>query len=382
MIRNVASRLAALVALLPLAVPAFAQSITLPPSGDNQRSSVSQWIGLVEVNVTYSSPDVTAPDGTTDRRGKIWGDLVPWGWGTESFGTCGSKCPWRAGSNENTVFRVSHDVEVEGQPLPAGAYGLHTLPGENEWTIIFSKNSTSWGSFFYDEKEDALRVTVKPAKSEYHHWLTYEFTDRQPDKATVALKWEELQVPFTVSVPNSDQIYVENLRRELRTSPGFNWQSWADAASWAIQNEVNLPEAETWAQNAVSLQFIGQENFRTLSVLARAQAANGKEAQAKATLDKALNHPTAGPIDLHMAARQLQTEGKSAEAVRIFHLNAKRHPGVWPVDVGLARAYAAEGKTKEALKHAKMALAKAPDPGNRQNLEQIIQRLEKGEAIN
>ena len=91
--RPVAARLAALAAPHQLAVPAFAQSVTLPPSGDNQKSSVSQWIGLVEVNVTYNSPDITAPDGTTDRRGKIWGQLVPWGWGTESFGTCGTRCP-------------------------------------------------------------------------------------------------------------------------------------------------------------------------------------------------------------------------------------------------------------------------------------------------
>lgn len=380
--RTVASRLAALAAPLLLAVPAFAQSVTLPPSGGNQKSSVSQWIGLVEVNLTYSSPDVTAPDGTTDRRGKIWGQLVPWGWGTESFGTCGTRCPWRAGANENTLFRVSHDVQIEGQPLPAGVYGLHTLPGENEWTIIFSKNSTSWGSFFYDEKEDALRVTVKPAKSEYHHWLTYEFTDRQPDKATVALKWEELQVPFTVSVPNLEQLYAENLRRELRDSHGFDWHAWAAAADWAVTNEVNLPEAEIWAQNAVSLPFIGQSNFRTLTVLSRAQAANGKAAEAKASMDKALNHPAATPTDLHMAARQLQTQGKNDEALKIFELNAKRHPGVWPTDVGLARAYAAAGKTKEALKHARLALAKAPDEGNRRNLEQIIQKLEKGEKIN
>ena len=359
----------------------FAQSVTLPPSGGNQKSSVSQWIGLVEVNITYSSPDVTAPDGTTDRRGKIWGQLVPWGWGTESFGTCGQRCPWRAGANENTVFRVSHDVQVEGQALPAGAYGLHMLPGESEWTVIFSRNSTSWGSFFYDEKEDALRVTVKPAKSDYHHWLTYEFTDRKPDQATVALKWEDLQVPITVAVPNLEQLYVENLRRELRTSPGFDWQSWAAAAEYALNAETALPEAEAWAQNAVSLPFIGRENFRTLTVLSRAQAANGKAAEAKATMDKALSHPTAGPIDLHMAARQLQNQGKQDEAVRIYLLNAKRHPGAWPVDVGLARAYSAQGKTKEALKHARMALAKAPDPGNRQNLEQIIQRLEKGESI-
>jgi hypothetical protein len=96
------------------------------------------------------------------------------------------------GANENTVLRVSHDVLIEGKPLAAGSYGLHALPGESDWTLIFSNNSTSWGSFFYKESEDALRITVKPAKSDYREWLTYEFTDRQPDRATVQLAWEDL----------------------------------------------------------------------------------------------------------------------------------------------------------------------------------------------
>ena len=111
-------------------------------------------------------------------------------------------CPWRGGANENTVFSVSHDVEIERQRLPAGRYGLHFIPGPDAWTVIFSKNSTSWGSFFYDAGEDALRVTVKPAASPHAEWLTYEFVDRQPDRATVALRWERLQLPWTIRVPD------------------------------------------------------------------------------------------------------------------------------------------------------------------------------------
>ena len=105
-----------------LASNAAAQAISTPPSGDNQKSSVTQHIGLVEVTIDYSSPDVHAPNGE-DRRGKIWGTLVPMGAPDDPFGTC-TECPWRAGANENTVFTVSHDVKVEGQPLPAGSYGL------------------------------------------------------------------------------------------------------------------------------------------------------------------------------------------------------------------------------------------------------------------
>ena len=141
--------------------------LTLPPSGDNQRAVVTQYIGPVKISIDYSSPDVHAPDGS-DRRGKIWGTLVPYGMTNLGFGTCGDNCPWRGGANENTVFSTSHDIKVQGQPLAAGSYGLHFIPSENEWTAIFSKNFTSWGSFTYDTKEDALRVTAKPEKSEYH----------------------------------------------------------------------------------------------------------------------------------------------------------------------------------------------------------------------
>lgn len=375
-IPSVASALA-----LAAALPALAQSVTLPPSGDNQKASVRQHIGLVEVGVDYSSPDVHAPDGA-DRRGKIWGGLVPYGWHEESFGTCGKKCPWRGGANENSVFTTSHDIQVEGQPLAAGRYGLQFVPGESEWTVIFSKNSTSWGHYTYDEAEDALRVTVKPEKAPYREWLSYEFTDREPDHATLTLAWEELAVPIRIAVPNAAELYAENLRRELRSAPGFSADGWQQAAQYLVDKKVHLDWAETWAHNAVALPFIGEEKFGTLKTLAAAQTANGKAAEAKATMAKALALPTATATDFYQYARPMIREGKAAEAMAIFQQAAKRFPGAWPTDVGIARAYSAMGKYPEALKHAKAALAIAPDDGNRKNLERMIGLLEKGQDMN
>lgn len=148
---------------------------------------MTQGIGLVKVTVDYSSPNVHAPDGT-DRKGKIWGTLVPYGMSDLGFNDCKS-CPWRAGANENTTFTVSHDVKIEGQPLKAGTYGLHMMADPAEWTVIFSRNSTSWGSYSYDPSEDALRVKVKPEPAPYHEWLTFEFTDRETDHATPSTRW-------------------------------------------------------------------------------------------------------------------------------------------------------------------------------------------------
>jgi len=366
-------------AMVLVSVSAGAQAISTPPNGGNQKSSVTQHIGLVKVTVDYNSPDVHAPNGD-DRRGKIWGTLVPYGAPDDPFGTC-TECPWRAGANENTVFTVSHDVKVEGQPLPAGAYGLFMIPGQEEWTVIFSKNSASWGSYFYDAKEDALRVKVKPSKAEYNEWLTYEFIDRQPNKATVALKWEDLQVPLTISVDNATDLYLAAIRNDLRSQKGFVWNNWLAAAQYALQ--ANRPnEALEFADVAVNRQFVGQENFQTLNVLAAAQEAADKADEAKATRERAINHRTAGPLEIHGYARQLLTQGKKEDALRVWELNAKRHPNQWPVHVGLARGYSAVGRHKDALKHAKLALAQAPDEVNRTSIAAGIKKLEAGQDWN
>lgn len=137
-----------------------------------------------------------------------------------------------------------------------------------------------------------------------------------------------------------------------------------------------------FAQGAVSAPFVGQENFRTLSTLAAAQEASGKAAEAVATRQKALAHPTATAIDLHQYGRQLLTAGKSEEAMEVFKLNAKRYPEVWPVNVGLARGYSALGRYKDAARYAKLAIAQAPDDMNRNVLQEGLKKLEAGKDMN
>lgn len=369
--------LGSLALLTALASPALSQSVTLPPSGDNQKATVIQHIGPVTVRVDYSSPRVHR-DGQ-DRTGKIWGELVAYGLSDLGFNDCKS-CPWRAGANENTVFTVSHDVKVEGKPLPAGSYGLHMLAGKETFTVIFSKNSSSWGSYWYDPKEDALRVDVKPVKNEFREWLTYEFLEREPAKATVALLWENLKVPFTITVDDIAEVYFAKLRQELRGNQGFSWQDLQAAAAYALTTGKNLDEAMGWAKRSVSAPFVGNENFQTLSTLAMLEMATGKSAEADKTFEKLIASPTAKPIEVHQLGRQLLQQGKKAEALKIFQANAKRFPNQWPVNVGLARGYAANGDSKKALEHAKLALAQAPDEPNKKALRTMIEGLEKGGA--
>ena len=360
----------------------FAQVITQPPSGDNNRCMVTQYIGsLVYVTVTYNSPNVTGPAGE-DRKGKIWGELVPYGFNDLGFGSS-KAAPWRAGANENTTITFSHDVLVQDKPLKAGTYGFFVVAEKDgPWTLIFSNVSTAWGSFFYDQSQDALRVTANPQEAPFTEWLTYEFIDRDTDQATCALIWENKMIPFTIKVPGMTQLYVDNMRLQLQNSAGFKWQGWNDAAQYCLTHHVNLDEALLWSDNAIHLPFIGEENFTTLSTRSQLLSAVGKEEESKALMQKAINHPTATPIEIHLYGRQLLTAGKKEDAMKVFELNAKKNPTDWVVNVGLARGYSALGNYKTALKYAKIAYEKAPDPQNKENMKQAVAKLEQGQNIN
>lgn len=354
------------------AVSAPAQTITQPFSGDNQKASVTQWIGPVKVTVDYSSPDVHGPDGA-DRTGHIWGELVPYGLHDLGFAGCTS-CPWRAGANENTVFTVSHDVTVEGQPLKAGSYGVHMIAGRDEWTVIFSRDFTSWGSYSYDPKEDVLRVTVKPRESAYREWLTYEFTDRRPDKATLELQWERLAVPLRLGVERVDDLYVAQMRRELRDRHGFSWINWMAAAQYCLDHKTHLADGLWFAERGAGKDGFGAANFQTLTTLARLQIANGKKDEAAKTMARAMAPSDVDVLLMHQFGRQLQAQGENALALSVFETNAKRHPNTWPVNVGLARGHAGVGDRAKAVAFARKAVAQAPDDLNRRNLETMIQQ--------
>jgi hypothetical protein len=363
---------------LTLSGSVFAQypALTLPPSGNNQKASVTQFIGPVKVTIDYSSPAVHGPAGT-DRRGQIWGKLVPYG--MTDLGVHGGKLsPWRGGANENTVFAVSDPVTIEGQPLAAGQYGLQFIPGQDEWTVVFSKNAAAWGSFFYDESQDALRVKVKPGKHEYREWLTYEFTTRRPAEATAELQWEDLTVPLNIKVDNVNEIYVTKLRQELTGSAGFNPQAYDAAAQFCVQAGVHLEDALNWAELALNSPSLGQKNFDTLSTKALVLSKMGRDADSKTIMQTAVHDPSATSMQIHLYGRQLLAAKKNQEALEVFKLNAERHGDAWPINVGLARGYMAVGDYKKAAEYAQKALAQAPDPVNKKNLESMAQTLAEG----
>ena len=351
---------------------------TLPPSGNNQRATVTQGIGPVNVSIEYSSPAVHGPGGN-DRHGQIWGKLVPYGLTNPGFAN-NQPDPWRAGANETTVFAASNDVTIEGQPLPAGRYGLFMIPEADEWTIIFNKNASSWGSFFYDPSLDVLRVKVKPQKHDYREWLAYEFPVRRPDETRAELQWEDLAVGWNIKA-NVNEIYLTQIRKELTGSAGFKFDAYMAAAQFCLTANTNLEQGLKWADAAINMPFVGQTNFDTLSTKALILAKLGREPEAKTTMDAALKLPGTTAIQIHQYGRQLLAAKKNSEALAIFQYNAERNGDAWPTHVGLARGYAAVGDNKQALEHAQKAVVQAPDPLNKKSLEDMVKALQQGQSI-
>lgn len=157
------------------------------------KASVTQRLGVdTDITIDYSRP------GVKDR--KIWGELVPYGMAPGNKWSKEKPFPWRVGANENTTIEFTKDVLIEGQKLSAGKYGIHAIPSEKDWVIIFSTNNSAWGSFSYNQEEDALRVTVTPVSAPHQEWLVFGFEDLAGTSAKAYLHWEELKVPFQIKL--------------------------------------------------------------------------------------------------------------------------------------------------------------------------------------
>ncbi len=351
----------------------FAQNLTVPPNGGNKKASVSERIGITDVTIHYDRP------GVKGREGKIWNGLVHTGYKDLGFGTS-KTAPWRAGANENTTITFSTDVIVESKPLKAGTYGFFVAMGDNDATLIFSNNTTSWGSFFYDPKEDAMRVNVKTrALKENVEWLKYEFFNETDNSATVSLMWEKLEIPFKVEV-DYIKTQIASFKNQLQTSAGFDPNAWQQAAQFAVDHNTNLGEALLWSDYSLNGQFVGIKNFKTLSTRAAVLNKLGKTGDADAAMKEAM--PLATMQELHQYGRELIKNKKTKEALDVFKMNAQKNPNVFTTDMGLARGYSANGDYKNALKYAAMALPLAPNQQNKDATNEMIKKLTEGKDIN
>jgi tetratricopeptide (TPR) repeat protein len=343
-----------LIALLAVAaIPLPAQTfLTLPET--SQRARVMQRVGLTDITIDYHRPLV--------NNRKVWGGLVPYGQ------------VWRSGANENTVIEFSDPVSVEGQALAKGVYGLHMIPGENEWTVIFSKATTAWGSFTYDKAEDALRVNVKPHPAELHEALTYDFDDVKPDSAVVTMAWEKLAVPFNVSV-NVNDVVEQSLKNQLRGGIQYTWEGWDEAASYLLLKKVDLETALKYSDKSINTE----ERFDNLITKANILDAMNRKEDAGGTREKAL--AMANPVQLHSYGRSLQFQGKQDQAFEIFRNNMKKNPNHWTAHNEAARLAVKTGDYDKAAKEMKLAESSAPEQ-IRPAIESLVKRLEAKDDIN
>jgi hypothetical protein len=341
--------------ILAVAAPVFAQNdLNLPDV--SQAAEVKQRIALTDITVNYHRPLVNGR--------KIWGGLVPYG------------KVWRAGANENTTIEFSDPVSVEGKPLAKGTYGLHMIPNQDSWTVIFSKTNTGWGSYSYDQKEDALRVDVKPRPlAENKEALEFDFEDLKPTSTAVTLKWEKLGVPFTVSVNDADQT-LQNIRAQLKGRGQFTWQSLDEGAQFCLTRKINLDEALRWADASIQ----NEERFDNLSTKADILRALNRPDEAKTVWNHALE--IANAPQLYTYGRQLQNQKKGAEAMEIFKEVAKRFPqGVYGY-LAQARIKSSAGDFAGAANDAKQAQAAAPTDAQKQSIQALITRLDAKQDIN
>ena len=231
----------------------------------SQAATVKQTVGLNDVTITYSRPGV--------KGRKIWGALVPYG------------SVWRTGANSATTIQFSEDVVVEGQPLPAGTYSLHTIPGEKEWTIILNKQANQWGSYSYDATKDAVRAKVTALAGQPQEWMQFRFEDPTMNTARVVLAWENVQVPFSFkNATDTHEKVVGLLRESIAKAKPDEWQTYYSGGNYLVQNKLYMDEAATWLDKAIAISPTPAVYYGK----ARYYEALGKTREAIAELDKAL----------------------------------------------------------------------------------------------
>ena len=341
----------------------------LPPSGGNARAKITEEVGITDITISYSRPDVSG------REGKIWGNLVTYGFTSTDLTTNKNTNPWRAGANENTIISFEHDVKVEGRPVKAGVYGLHMAVWPDSAMIILSTQSGAWGSFYYDPKFDALRVTVKPVMLEKSvEWLKYEFIEHKEKHCVIAMQWEKLSIPFKVEV-DVDNIVIAKLREQVSSQKGFNAFNMLAAANFALNKNINLEEALGWAQRAANTK-----TFATLNALGTAYTKLNRLPQADSTMNEALVF--ASPNQYLGLGRGLIQAKRLDRALEIFTANQKKNGDIYAVNAGFMSYYSARGDFTKSLEYANKALAQAPNEATKTTINGFIVKLKEGKDIN
>jgi hypothetical protein len=287
----------AILFVLCAGISVLAQVETPRPS---QKASVMQRVGVTDITITYSRPGV--------KGRKIWGDPLPGQTATgEATLDDQNKRPagaviapyghvWRTGANEATQFVVTDDVLINGQKLPAGKYSLHTIPNKDEWTIVFNGTANQWGSFDYDPAKDTLRVKVKPQwLNDSQEWLEYTFDPVTEDSAQVNIRWEKINVPFTVKVADVAATTLSHLKTTVGNAKPDDWRTPMQAGNYLInnQNPADDEQGMAWLDQSIKVK----ETFQNLAAKANALYKAGKKEEAVALGEQAVQKVKADKVD-------------------------------------------------------------------------------------
>lgn len=259
----------AIVAFVLTSVSIAASQVRPPLPRPSAKASTMQTIGTTEVSITYSRPAV--------RGRTVWGEWPVAVEGEQTLDDGRVRPPgaplvpnghiWRAGANEATLFTANDDVLINGQPLPAGRYSFHAIPGKDEWTLIFNKDEGQWGSFTYDKSKDALRVKAKPEwQTESKEFLYFRFATVTEDSATVYLRWEKLKVPFTVKVKDVVGSTMTRLNAYVAAADPKDPMPLMSAAGYAKTNK-QADQAKAWFERALVIindQIAAKETYQLL----------------------------------------------------------------------------------------------------------------------
>jgi hypothetical protein len=336
-----------------------AQPVTLPRT-PSPAASLKQTIGISTVTVTYSRPAV--------KGRAIWGQLVPYGWNKQGFGL-GKEAPWRAGANENTVLELSHPAKIEGVTVPAGTYGLFFVINQNNsGEVILSKESQSWGSFFYDAAKDQTRVKIQARDNAHTEFLTYDFVNLVKNSGELVLNWEKKQLPVKIEFA-VDEIVMANAEQELKGSTGFTPQGFTSAAQYALQNNTNQEKALGWIDQAIAQNNV----FATKRVKAGLLRQTGKKDEADKLLKEAM--ATATEVELNVYGYQLIGQNEVDKAIEVFVLNTERNPKSANAFDSLGEAYATKGDKTNAVKNFKKSLTLNPPENVKINSEKFLKQF-------
>ncbi|MGQ0738356.1 MAG: DUF2911 domain-containing protein [Bacteroidota bacterium] len=366
-------KLQLLFATIVTSIISFAQ-MDIPPSGGNPRAMVSEEVGITSITIKYARPDVNK------REGKVYGDgnLVTYGFSTTNFITNKPTSPWRAGANEATVISFEHDVKVEGKDIKAGSYAIFMAMGADNVTLIFSKQTDAWGSFYYKEEDDVLRLNVKPAALDKSvEWLKYEFIEHKEKHCVIAMQWEKVSVPFKVEV-DVDNIVLARLKEQITSQKGFNSTNMIQASSFCFNKNINLEEALGWAQRAVT-GFNGQKSYPSMRNLAVGYEKLNRLQQADSVMNEALAMANVNQYAGY--ARALITQKRNDKSLEVLSAAKTKFGDVFAVNNAYSFAYSAKADYKQALQFAEKALAQAQE-AQKAAINTNITKLKDGKDIN